>query len=111
MASSKSAPISTTTIKLSAKLKGRIARLAKKHGRTPHGLMVEAIEREIDRQERMEAFVREALDADRAIDQTGKPICPRTCRMDRSVGPRPRGRASETVVVVTPPTPRNPGAS
>ncbi len=70
MASSKSAPISTTTIKLSAKLKGRIARLAKKHGRTPHGLMVEAIEREIDRQERMEAFVREALDADRAIDQT-----------------------------------------
>jgi len=39
----------TTTLKLPNKLKVRVSKLAKKHGRTPHGLMVEAIEREIDK--------------------------------------------------------------
>lgn len=65
-------PVSTTTLKLPAKLRSRVARLAKRSQRTPHGLMLEAIEREVDRQERVDAFVREAAEADRAIDQGGE---------------------------------------
>lgn len=64
--------VSTTTIKIPDRLKARIAKLARKSGRTPHGLMLEAIERETARQERMESFVREAMDADAAVDATGE---------------------------------------
>lgn len=49
-------------------LKARIAKLAKKSGRAPHAVMVDALERQILRDERMAAFVQEALDADREID-------------------------------------------
>lgn len=59
---------STTTLKLPEKLKARIARLAKQSGRTAHSLMVEALEREVAREERMRDFVREALDADRGVE-------------------------------------------
>jgi predicted transcriptional regulator len=58
----------TTTLKLPEKLKARIARLAKATQRSPHSLMVEALEREVMREERMRDFVREALAADAAID-------------------------------------------
>ena len=58
----------TTTLKLSEKLKARIARLAKATGRTAHSLMVEALEREVTREERMKAFVREALAAKANIE-------------------------------------------
>src|SRR3990172_2800801 len=51
----------TTTLKLPEKLKTRIARLAKETGRSAHSLMVEALEREVAREERMREFVREAL--------------------------------------------------
>jgi predicted transcriptional regulator len=54
----------STTLKLPEKLKSRIARLAKATGRSAHGLMVEALEREVTREERMREFVREALTAD-----------------------------------------------
>jgi predicted transcriptional regulator len=62
----------TTTLKLPRTLKSRIARVAKKTRRTSHGFMLEALERETARAERMEAFVAEALAADRAIDKTGE---------------------------------------
>jgi len=58
----------TTTLKLPDRLKARIARLAKTTQRSPHSLMVEALEREIAREERMQSFVREALAADTAIE-------------------------------------------
>jgi predicted transcriptional regulator len=58
----------TTTLKLPEKLKARIARLAKATRRSAHSLMVEALEREVLREERMQAFVREALAADAGID-------------------------------------------
>ena len=51
-----------------AELKARIARLAKKTGRTPHALMLEALERQVSREERMEGFVRDAIEAKREID-------------------------------------------
>ncbi len=62
----------TTTLKLPRELKARISRVAKKMGRTPHGFMLEAIERQTTREERMEAFVKEALAADRVIEESGE---------------------------------------
>jgi predicted transcriptional regulator len=62
----------TTSLKLPRELRTRVTRVAKKTGRTPHRLMLEAIERETAREERMEAFVKEALAADRAIDRGGE---------------------------------------
>jgi predicted transcriptional regulator len=58
----------TTTLKLPEKLKTRIARLAKAKQRSAHSVMVEALEREVAREERMREFVREALAADAAIE-------------------------------------------
>ncbi|BAU47486.1 CopG family transcriptional regulator [Sulfurifustis variabilis] len=59
----------TTTLKLPDKLKARIARLARETGRSPHSLMVEALEREVAREERMREFVREAIAADTAVEE------------------------------------------
>jgi predicted transcriptional regulator len=58
----------STTLKLPEKLKARVARIAKESGRSPHGVMVEAIEREVDRTERYRQFVKDAQAADKAID-------------------------------------------
>lgn len=58
----------STTIKLSPELKARIVRIAKKRGHTPHAFMLEALERQTTREERMQDFVNEALVADRGID-------------------------------------------
>lgn len=63
---------STTTLKLPERLKARIARLARQTGRSAHSLMVEALEREVSREERVKEFVREALEADAAIDSGAK---------------------------------------
>ncbi len=62
----------STTLKLPPALKARISRLAKKVGRTPHAFMLEALERQTERQERMEEFIKEALAADREIDEGGE---------------------------------------
>lgn len=59
---------SLTTLKVPRALKARIARLAKKTGRSPHAFMLEALERQTRREEQVEAFVEEALAADRAIE-------------------------------------------
>ncbi len=62
----------STTLKLSRTLKTRIAKVAKKTGQTPHAFMVEALERQTRREERMEEFVTEALEADREIEEGGE---------------------------------------
>jgi len=59
----------TTTLKIPASLKERIARLARETKQSPHSLMIAAVEREVERAERMRAFIREARAADRAIDE------------------------------------------
>jgi predicted transcriptional regulator len=59
---------STTTLKLPVTLRARITRLARETDQSEHSLMISAIEREVDRAERVRAFVREAQKADRAID-------------------------------------------
>jgi len=59
---------STTTLKIPTSLKARVARLARRSGRSPHSVMLEAIRRQTERDERMELFVREAADSDRAVE-------------------------------------------
>lgn len=63
---------STTSVKLPPALKARIAALAKKSGRSAHSVIVEAVERHAAHEEKMEAFVREALEADEDIERTGE---------------------------------------
>jgi predicted transcriptional regulator len=63
----------TTTLRIPVSLKTRIARLARETKQSPHSLMIAALEREVDRAERMRAFIREARTADRAIDE-GTPV-------------------------------------
>jgi len=62
----------TTSLKLPRALRARVARVAKKTGRTPHRVMLDAIERETVREERLETFMKEAVAADRTIDETGE---------------------------------------
>ena len=62
---------STTTLKLPEKLKARILRLAKQTGQSPHGLMLQALEREVSREERVREFVREAMASDAAVEAGG----------------------------------------
>lgn len=57
-----------TTLKLPEALKARITRLAKQSNQSAHSLMIEALEREVAREERMQSFVREALAADAEIE-------------------------------------------
>lgn len=59
---------STTTLKLPEDLKARIARLAKETGRSAHSLMIEALQREVAREEQMQAFLREAVVSEAAIE-------------------------------------------
>lgn len=59
---------STTTLKIPEPLKARVARLAKETDQSPHSIMIGAIKREVERAERMRAFLREAQAADRAIE-------------------------------------------
>jgi len=61
----------TTTLKLPDKLKARITRLAKETGRSAHAFMIDALEREVTREERMKVFVRDALAAKSDIEKGG----------------------------------------
>ena len=59
--------MSTTTIRLDAPLKRRIARLAQAAGRTPHSLMAEALEQKADELEAQAVFARLAATRDLAL--------------------------------------------
>lgn len=91
---------STTTIKLPANLKARVAAVAKETGRSPHHLMIEAITRHVDYQERLREFVTEAVAADRDIERGGEVYhaadvhawVPRMARGERVNRPKPRRR-------------------
>ena len=60
---------STTTLELPEQLKTRIVKLAKKAGKTPHAMMLDALELHVQREENVGSFVREARETDRAIDE------------------------------------------
>ena len=65
-------PTDTTSVKLPPRLKARITALARKSGRSAHSLIVEAVERHAEREERLQTFVKEALAADADIERTGE---------------------------------------
>lgn len=60
-----------TSLKLPLDLKERIDRLAKEGDETPHALMVRALETAVTAMEQRAAFLREAQEADRRMDETG----------------------------------------
>ena len=60
-----------TTIKLPATLRKRIASLVKRTGQSVHAFMLEAIEEKAELAERRRAFVKDALDAERELDDSG----------------------------------------
>lgn len=64
---------SPTTLKLPEQLKVRVAKLARATHRSAHSMMVEAIEREVQREERYRKFVKEARAADRDTEK-GAPV-------------------------------------
>ena len=61
--------MSTTTLRLDAPLKRRLANLAQYAGRTPHSLMVEALEQKADEMEAQTAFARVAAKRDQALSR------------------------------------------
>jgi predicted transcriptional regulator len=62
----------TTTIRLPPKLRARIHALAKQSGRSAHSVILEAVERHADYEEQMRSLVKEAIEADGAIERTGE---------------------------------------
>ena len=62
----------TTTLKLPAELKDRVASVVNGTGKSPHAFMVEAIEQQTRLAEQRKDFVEAALAADREFARTGK---------------------------------------
>jgi predicted DNA-binding protein len=62
----------TTTIRLPPKLRARIHALAKQTGRSAHSVILEAVERHADYEEQLRSLVKEAIEADVAIDRTAE---------------------------------------
>jgi predicted transcriptional regulator len=60
-----------TSLKLPADLKGRIDRLARRGDETPHALMVRALQAQVEAMERHEAFLADAVRADKAMEASG----------------------------------------
>jgi predicted transcriptional regulator len=62
----------TTTIRLPPKLRMRLASLAKQTDRSAHSIIVEAVERYVACQERLQSLVKEALEADAGIERSAE---------------------------------------
>ena len=66
--------MTTTTLRLDAPLKHRLSSLAQSAGRTPHSLMVEALEQKADELEAQNAFARLAATRDEALQAGAKGV-------------------------------------
>jgi predicted transcriptional regulator len=60
-----------TSLKLSPKLKARIAAVVKGTGQSPHAFMLEAIEQRTSEREKRKQFMADALEAEREFLKTG----------------------------------------
>jgi predicted transcriptional regulator len=60
-----------TSLKIPGELKDRIDNLAKQGGESAHALMVRALESAVESMERRAAFLREADEADREMQESG----------------------------------------
>lgn len=63
--------MAVSSVKLDDDLKGRVKHLADARRRTPHWIMREAIAEYVEREEKREAFKREALEAWEDYQRTG----------------------------------------
>ena len=61
----------STSLKIDDALKGRVQQLADQRRRSPHGIMVEAVQQYVEREEAREDFKKEAL-AWTAYKETGR---------------------------------------
>ncbi len=62
----------TTTIRLPPRLRSRVQALAKQTGRSAHSVILEAVERHVEYEERLRSLVKDAIDADAEIERTGE---------------------------------------
>jgi predicted transcriptional regulator len=60
-----------TSLKIDDTLKGRVRRLARQRRRSPHWIMLEAIQQYVEREEARENFKQEALASWAAYKETG----------------------------------------
>lgn len=61
-----------TSIKIDDALKGRVQRLASQRRRSPHWIMLEAIQQYVEREEALESFRQDALASWAAYKETGR---------------------------------------
>ena len=61
-----------TSIKIDDELKGRVQKVAAQQQRSPHWIMLQAIEQYVDRQEARESFKQEAISSWVSFTETGK---------------------------------------
>ena len=61
-----------TALKIDDTLKGRIQHLARQRRRSPHWIMLEAIQQYVEREEARESFKHEALASWAAYQETGR---------------------------------------
>ncbi|GEO80867.1 CopG family ribbon-helix-helix protein [Pararhodospirillum oryzae] len=61
-----------TSLKIDDALKGRVQRLANQRHRSPHGIMLEAIQQYVEREEARENFKQEALASWAAYKETDR---------------------------------------
>lgn len=63
--------VAATSLKLPKRLKSRVERLARRSGESPHAFMLRALENQIEAAERYESFVRDGMQADEAMQESG----------------------------------------
>jgi len=63
--------IAATSLKLPKRLKSRVERLARRAGESTHAFMVRALESQVEAEERYQSFLREGIQADEAMQQSG----------------------------------------
>lgn len=61
-----------TSLKIDDTLKGRVQRLAGQRRRSPHWIMLEAIQQYVEREEARESFKQEAVASWEAYQETGQ---------------------------------------
>lgn len=61
-----------TSLKIDAELKERVQQLAARQHRSPHWIMLRAIEQYVERQEARDGFRQEAIDSWAAYQETGR---------------------------------------
>ncbi len=64
-------PLSGTSVKLDSKMKQRVQRLAASRRRSPHWVLREAVEQYVEREEKREQFLQDALTAWSHYQATG----------------------------------------